>query len=104
MPSSLPSYRYATEFIKHSLELLTATGDTLCVLLNLNYLSGMRRYEEIFKQNPPERVLIFKGRIECALNGKFTGTHSAINYAWFIWHNLGVNTHIPFGETRIEWI
>lgn len=99
-----PPYRYATEFIEHSLELLTSAGDTLCVLLNLNYLTGKRRYEEIFKLNPPERVLVFSRRIECAPNGKFTGTRSAINYAWFIWKNLGGSTHIPFGETRIEWI
>ena len=47
-----PPYKYATEFIKHSLELLKEGG--LCAMfLKTTFLEGQKRYDEIFSTTPP---------------------------------------------------
>ena len=47
-----PPYKYASEFIKHSLELLPDGG--LCFMfLKTTFLEGQKRYDEIFNVTPP---------------------------------------------------
>lgn len=47
-----PPYKYATEFVKHSLELLKKGG--LCAMfLKTTFLEGQKRYDEIFSTTPP---------------------------------------------------
>lgn len=47
-----PPYKYASEFIKHSLELLPDGG--LCIMfLKTTFLEGQKRFDEIFSVTPP---------------------------------------------------
>ena len=93
-----PPYKYTTEFVLHSLELLPV-GGVCAMLLNISYISGKQRYEAIYKQNPPKVVYVFTGRVNCAKNGDFDNFGgSAINYGWFIWEK-GYT-----GEPVIRWI
>lgn len=96
-----PPYKYATEFVRHSLELLPEGG--LCIMfLKTTFLEGQKRYNDIFSVTPPLYVLQFKKRVLCAKNGKFQrmrdGGGSAVSYAWFVWRK-GYE-----GKTTIEWI
>lgn len=91
-----PPYKYCTEFITKALNLIT-TGHKVAMLLKLTTLEGKRRYQEIYKDNPPEKVLVFVNRMECGKNGVFTGT-SSICYAWFIWVK-GYQ-----GKTIVDWL
>lgn len=93
-----PPYKYATEFVKHSLELLKEGG--LCAMfLKTTFLEGQKRYDEIFSTTPPIYVLQFSKRITCAKNADFKNCKSsAIAYAWYIWQK-GYK-----GETTIKWI
>lgn len=93
-----PPYKYATEFVKHSLELLKEGG--LCAMfLKTTFLEGQKRYDEIFSTTPPIYVLQFPKRITCAQNADFKNyTSSAVAYAWYIWQK-GYK-----GETIIKWI
>lgn len=96
-----PPYKYQTEFILHALELLPKYG--LCImLLNLNSLSGIDRYNRIFKCYPPEKILVFSRRVKCyRMNDKNSITlygGSAINYAWFMWRK-GYDC-----STTIDWL
>lgn len=54
-----PPYKYATEFVKHSLELLKERG--LCAMfLKTTFLEGQKRYDEIFSTTPPHlRFAVF---------------------------------------------
>lgn len=54
-----PPYKYATEFVKHSLELLKKGG--LCAMfLKTTFLEGQKRYDEIFSTTPPHlRFAVF---------------------------------------------
>lgn len=96
-----PPYKYASEFVLHSLGLLPNGG--LCVMfLKTTFLEGQKRYERLYKNTPPKYVLQFSKRVLCAKNGKFAamrnGGGSAVSYAWFVWQK-GYN-----GETTVKWI
>lgn len=65
-----PPYKYALEFVLHSLDLLPDGG--LCVMfLKTTFLEGQKRYERLYKNTPPKYVLQFSKRVLCAKNGKF---------------------------------
>ena len=96
-----PPYKYALQFIKHSLDLLPDGG--LCVMfLKTTFLEGQRRYDELFSKQPPRYVLQFSKRVLCAKNGQFQrmrdGGGSAVAYAWYVWEK-GYK-----GDPIIKWI
>ena len=93
-----PPYKYATEFVLKSLELLPDDG-LCCMFLKTVFLEGVNRWEKIYRNYPPLKVLQFVKRIPCAMNGDFsTCNSSAVAYAWFIWLK-GFK-----GSPTIEWI
>lgn len=67
-----PPYKYALEFVKHSLELINI-GNKVAMLFKITFLEGKRRFKELFIDNPPKRIYVFTNRIECAKNNVFTG-------------------------------
>ena len=96
-----PPYKYALDFIKHSLELLPDTGLSI-MFLKTTFLEGQKRYDELFSKHPPKCVLQFSRRVLCAKNGEFQrmmdGGGSAVSYAWFVWQK-GYE-----GNTILRWI
>lgn len=95
-----PPYKYATEFVKHSIDIIN-DGCKVAMLLKLTFLEGKNRYE-LFKNYPPKKIYVFSSRITCAKNGDFYRRDidgnimydtqnnpllagSAVCYAWFIW-------------------
>lgn len=95
-----PPYKYATEFVLKSLELLPEGG--LCyMLLRTLFLEGRRRYERIFEKYPPLTMYQFIERVDCPKNGDFdryAECASPISYAWFLWVKGFTET------TRIKWL
>lgn len=65
------------------------------MFLKLQFLEGKNR-KKFFKENPPKVVYVSSSRLECGINGKFSGT-SAVAYAWFVWEK-GFK-----GEPVIRW-
>lgn len=47
-----PPYKYAMEFVKHSLEIAPA-GGLVCMFLKTTFAEGKTRYNELFKNTPP---------------------------------------------------
>ncbi len=96
-----PPYKYAMEFILHSLELLN-DGQYCIMFLKTTFLEGKKRYNDLFKKYPPKYMFQFVNRIICAKNGDFDamikGGGSAVAYAWFIWEK-GFE-----GDTIVKWI
>ena len=93
-----PPFKHTIEFILKSLESVNF-GSKVCMLLPLNYLSGKRRYKEIYSKYPPSKIYIFKGRITCSKNNKPEGFKGgAITYAWFIWEK-GI-----LEPTYVKWL
>lgn len=49
-----PPYKYATEFVLHSLELVPE-GSLVCLFLKTTFLESKGRYDKIFVTTPPSR-------------------------------------------------
>ena len=96
-----PPYKYAKEFVLHSLELL-ATGRKCYMFLKTTFLEGKSRYQELFSCFPPKKVYVFRERVLCAKNATFeqmkASGGSAVSYSWFVWEK-GYQ-----GETTVGWI
>lgn len=94
-----PPFKYTNEFILKSLESVLE-GSKVAMFLKLNYLSGKKRYREIYSKCPPIRIYVFTGRMACAKNNKpeLFKTGGAMDYAWFIWEKG------QFAPTELKWI
>ena len=89
-----PPYKYCAEFINKALQILTydrytekqnyQNGSKVAMLLKLTTLESRKRYEQVFKKNPPQKIYVFVDRLQCGKNGEFKGS-SAVCYAWFVW-------------------
>lgn len=96
-----PPYKYAFDFVRHSLDILPDGG--LCIMfLKTTFLEGQKRHDELFCKWPPKYLLQFSRRVLCAKNGEFQrmrdGGGSAVSYAWFVWQK-GYT-----GYTVVRWI
>ncbi|MEK6885288.1 MAG: NAD(P)-dependent oxidoreductase, partial [Nanoarchaeota archaeon] len=80
-----PPYRFAQEFVEHSLELIT-DGHKVAMLLKIQFLEGKKR-GEMYKKYPPKTVYVWPGRISCAMNGDFESIQhgSPMMFCWMIW-------------------
>lgn len=92
-----PPYKYALEFVKHSLDIVQ-TGRKVAMFLRIQFLEGQKR-RTFFNENPPKTVYVCSGRLNCAINGNFDKCQSgAAAYAWFVWEK-GFK-----GDPSIKWI
>lgn len=91
-----PPYKYATEFVKKSLEIIPE-GNKVAMFLKLTFLEGKAR-KNLFQSNPPKVLYVSSSRLKCAINGDFEGLgSSATAYGWFVWQK-GFK-----GDTIIKW-
>lgn len=93
-----PPFKYTNEFILKSLESVD-NGAKVAMFLKLNYLSGKKRYNEIYSKFPPYKVYVFSGRTACSKNNNPKGFKGgAMDFAWFIWEKG------KYGPTELKWI
>jgi len=92
-----PPYKYAKDFVKHSLDLLEE-GNYCIMFLKIQFLEGKDR-RKLFDKFPPKYVYVNSARQLCAMNGEFEKYNAtALCYCWFIWEK-GFK-----GEPIIRWI
>lgn len=91
----------ATEFVLHSLELVPE-GSLVCLFLKTTFLESKGRYEKIFRNYPPVKVLQCIERVLCAKNADFDYMRkhggSAVAYCWAIWRKG------DYRQTTLDWI
>lgn len=109
-----PPYKYAKEWVEHSLELLP-DGGKLALFLPIQFLESDGR-RDLFKNTPPKTVYVCVNRVLCGMNGDFTAKDkdgnilynkdntpkrmsSAKCYAWFVWVKGDYK-----GGTQLKWI
>lgn len=93
-----PPFKYTTEFIIRSLAAIPE-GNKVAMFLKINYLSGQKRYEQIFSKYPPYRVYVFTTRLACSKNNKPEGFKGgAMDYVWMIWEKG------KLGPTELKWV
>ncbi len=92
-----PPYKYAKEFVEHSLELIE-DGQQVIMLLKIQFLEGKDR-RKFFEKYPPKYVYVNSSRQTCYLNGNMSKKLSSAScYCWFIWEK-GFK-----GEPLIRWV
>jgi hypothetical protein len=92
-----PPYKYAQEFVEHSLEILHE-GNYCVMLLKIQFLEGKAR-RKLFDKNPPKYVYVNSERQACYMNGDMSKKmSSAACYCWYIWEK-GFK-----GETIVRWV
>ena len=95
-----PPYSVIEPFVMHSLGI---ANKGVLMLGRLQFLEGEKRFENIFKDNPPTDVYIYVDRIACFKNGDVKQKMaSAQAYAWFYFdlQEMENNNY----ETKIHWI
>lgn len=96
-----PPYKLQEQFVKHGLEQLR-DGNKLILYLKIQFLEGIKRYDEIFSKIPPKYVYVHSSRQNIARDGDFEtygkGKANTICFIWCIWEK-GFN-----GETILRWI
>lgn len=93
-----PPFKYTNEFIIKALASIPE-GNKVAMFLQLKYLSGKKRFKEIYSKYPPSKVYVFTTRICCSKNNTPEGFKGdAMNYAWFVWEKG------KYGPTYLKWI
>lgn len=91
-----PPYKFATEFVKHSLDCIE-DGHKVAMFLKLTFLETKGR-RELFEKDPFETLYVSSSRLRCAKNGDFNfDSASATAYGWYIWKK-GFS-----GTPQIKW-
>ena len=91
-----PPYKYAAEFVEHSLD-IQRTGGKVAMFLKLTFLEGKAR-KKLFEKYPFKTLYVSSGRLHCGKNGNFVGVGNAVAYGWYVWEK-GFT-----GKPCIEWI
>lgn len=92
-----PPYKYAKDFVKHSLDLLE-DGNYCIMFLKIQFLEGKDR-RKLFDKFPPKYVYVNSARQTCYINGNMNKKMSSAScYCWYIWEK-GFK-----GEPVIRWI
>lgn len=95
-----PPYKLATQFVNHSLELVSDNRYVI-MFLPVQFLESQKRYEDLFKNNSPKYVYVFVKRVDTAMNGDFTKYKKCGPtrcYTWMIWQK-GFK-----GEPTLRWL
>lgn len=93
-----PPFKFTSEFILKALDSIPM-GNKVAMFLKINYLSGVKRYQEIYSKYPPYRVYVFTRKISCSKNNTPEGfKNGAMDYVWMIWEKGKV------GPTELRWI
>lgn len=95
-----PPYKYALDFVKHALDLVT-DHHRVFMFLKLQFLEGKGR-RKLFDEKSLKTLYVSTSRIQCAKNADFEGMKagggSAVAYGWYEFEK-GYK-----GKPVIEWI
>ncbi len=79
-----PPYSLALEFANHALDVLPENG-LYIALMNLNWISGIERYNKLYQFGELREVYIFCKRIGCWKNNvRDDKAAHIVNYAWYV--------------------
>lgn len=93
-----PPFKYTTEFVKKALDSVDE-GKKVAMFLKLNYICGVKRYNEIYSKFPPQRIYAFVHRVACSKNNAPDGFKGgAMDYGWFVWEKG------KYAPTELKWI
>ena len=89
-----PPYKYAKDFLEHSLR---CSRKKVALLLKLVFLESASRYP-IFMLNNLEHIFVFSRRQKIYRLGEVGKNSGLIAYAWFVWNKD------YYGKPMVDWI
>lgn len=88
-----PPFSTIEPFVLRALELLKDDGQ-LIMFARTKFLESQSRFENIFKNDPPNQFYQYVERVACYINGDFSVKPNSIeSYAWFIWNRENSLAH-----------
>ena len=90
-----PPFNLGVEFALRALDLANVG---VAFFVRYSFLETAKRYNAIFKHNPPSKILQFSERVGFLPDRVSRKAPSAVVYVWIIWDK----THT--GPTEFEWI
>jgi hypothetical protein len=90
-----PPFNLAEPLLEHALKIVDRK---VCLLLRLAFAESKRRYEKFYRDNPPQKVLVFSERLSMYPKGSPVMGGGTTSYAWFCWSRRHT------GPTTVEWI
>jgi hypothetical protein len=91
-----PPFKLSLEF---TLKALEQTNKGVAMFLRLQWVEGVRRYDSLFKDNNPHKILVFIKRQKSYKSGIVSEGGSTMCFAWFIWNHT-----VSYDDTIIKWI
>lgn len=92
-----PPFSLTIPFVNHALDI---AKKGVLMFNRLQFVESQKRYDLIFKYNPPNKIYQYVDRINCAKSGDFSkklnGTQA---YAWFFWDKKKA-----YSSTEFYWI
>lgn len=85
-------------FAKRALSLAT---EGVALLNRLTWLEGGRRYNELFRDHPPSKIIILTERVGFDVGTCDVGRGGMMPYAWYVWETK--DTLRTDSRTEIEW-
>lgn len=95
-----PPYKNSYKYVLHA---ITHCTGKIAMLLKIQFLETITRYEELFKKHPPHKIYCFVKRIACYPGGeyeKYKNKGSSMCFCWIIWDNQKTTPH----DTIFKWI
>lgn len=92
-----PPFSLTIPFVNHALDI---AQKGVLMFNRLQFIESQKRYDYIFKDNPPTAIYQYVDRVNCAKSGNFDVKQSSTQaYAWFYWDKQNQNK-----ETKLYWI
>jgi len=79
---SNPPFTLLEQFINQCLKI---TSDKVLIFCRVTALESAKRYESIYKDNPPSRIYYYVSRVSCSKGGLVKSDSSAVFYCWVVW-------------------
>jgi hypothetical protein len=87
-----PPFKHWLEF---AIKSLSYTNE-VCLFGMLNYMSGIKRFNQLFSVKPPQLIMVFTKRVE------FSNGSNFYDFCWYVWSDELKQQNE--GRTIIEWI
>lgn len=91
-----PPFRHAETFIDRALR---SSRRGVAMLVRLQFLEGVGRFDRLFSDRPPTDIYVFSERVPM-VRGRLDGSASTtMAYAWLLW-----DLSRDRGDTRLHWV
>jgi hypothetical protein len=90
-----PPYAIAEKLLEHFVDIY---NQKMAMLVRTAFLESKKRYDGLYKDNPPARVYVFSQRVSMYPKGYEIKSGGTTSYSWIVWDKQHE------GPTELKWI